>query len=305
MSTPPSGRQFELTRGEQRAVIVEVGGGIREYSVAGRPVLEPYPLEGMCDGAHGMPLIPWPNRLAEGCYSFAGSEYQLPLDEPERENAIHGLLRWRAWEELDHAGDRVTVGCRLLAMPGYPFAVEVSIAYQLGEEGLTVTTSARNIGERECPFGAGQHPYISPGEGTIDACTLHLDAATRLLNDERHQVPVGREPVAGTSYDFRTPRLIGDQQIDDAFTDLGRDDAGISRARLQCPDGASVELWADEHYPFLEIYSGDTLAPGRRRTALAVEPMSCAPNAFRSGDGLVRLAPEQSLNMRWGVSLGD
>ena len=304
MSTPPSGRQFELTRGEQRAVIVEVGGGIREYSVGGRPVLEAYPLERMCDGAHGMPLIPWPNRLAEGRYSFAGSEHQLPLDEPEQENAIHGLLRWRA-SGLDRAGDRVTVGCRLPAMPGYPFALEVSIAYQLGEEGLAVTTSARNIGEAECPFGAGQHPYVSPGEGTIDACTLHFDAATRLLNDERHQVPVGREPVAGTSYDFSTPRLIGEQQIDDAFTDLARDVAGISRARLQCPDGASVELWVDQHYPFLEIYSGDTLAPGRRRTALAVEPMSCAPNAFRSGDGLVHLAPEQSLSLRWGVSLGD
>jgi len=305
MSTPPSGRQFELSRGEQRAVVVEVGGGIREYSVAGRDVLEPYPLQQMCDGAHGMPLIPWPNRLAEGRYSFAGSEHQLPLDEPEKENAIHGLLRWRAWNELDHAGDRVTVGCRLAAMPGYPFAVDVSIAYQLGEEGLTVTTSAHNIGATECPFGVGQHPYLSPGKGPIDDCTLQLDAATRLVNDERHQIPVGREAVAGTAYDFRTPRAIGEQQIDDAFTDLGRDDAGIARARLQCPDGASVELWVDEHYPFLEIYSGDTLAPARRRTGLGVEPMTCAPNAFRSGDGLLRLAPEQSLSLRWGVRLGD
>ena len=305
MSTPPSGRQFELSRGEQRAVIVEVGGGIREYAVAGRPVLEPYPVERMSDGAHGMPLIPWPNRIADGRYEFDGSEHQLPLDEPEQENAIHGLLRWRAWSELDRGPDHVTVGVRLLPMPGYPFAVEVSIAYELGEDGLTVTTSARNIGEAECPFGVGQHPYLSPGTGPLDACTLQLEAATRLLNDERHQVPVGREPVTGTGYDFRTPRLIGEQQIDDAFTDLARDDAGICRARLQCPDGASVELWVDEHYPFLELYSGDTLAPGRRRTALAVEPMSCAPNAFRSGDGLLRLAPEQSLSLRWGVRLGD
>ncbi len=303
MSTPPSGRQFELSRGEQCAVIVEVGGGIREYSVAGRPVLEAYPVGQMCDGAHGTPLIPWPNRIAEGRYSFDGSEHRLPIDEPEQDNAIHGLLRWRAWSELDHGADRVTVGARLLAMPGYPFSVEVSIAYELGEDGLTVTTSARNIGEVECPFGVGQHPYVSPGEGPIDGCTLQLGAATRLLNEERHQVPVGREPVAGTGYDFRTPRLIGEQQIDDAFTDLVRDDGGISHARLGCPDGAGVELWVDEHYPFLEVFSGDTLAPGRRRTGLGLEPMSCAPNAFRSGDGLLRLAPEEALRMRWGVRL--
>lgn len=303
MSTPPSGRQFELCRGEQRAVIVEVGGGIREYSVAGRPVLEPFPLGQMCDGAHGAPLIPWPNRLAQGRYSFAGSEHQLALDEPEHHNAIHGLLRWRPWSELDHGADRVVVGARLLAMPGYPFAVEVSIAYGLGEDGLSVTTSARNVGDTECPFGAGQHPYLSPGDGPIDDCTLQLDAATRLLNDERHQIPVGREPVAGTAYDFRAPRRIGDQQIDDAFTDLGRDGSGRSRARLECPDGASVELWVDEHYPFLEAYSGDTLAPTRRRRGLGLEPMSCAPNAFRSGDGLLRLAPGESTSMSWGVYL--
>ncbi len=303
MSTPPSGRQFELRRGEQRAVVVEVGGGIREYSVADRPVLEPFPLEQMCDGAHGAPLIPWPNRLAEGRYSFAGSEHQLALDEPERGNAIHGLLRWRPWSELDHSADRVVVGARLLPMPGYPFAVEVSIAYELGEDGLSVTTGARNIGETECPFGAGQHPYLSPGDGPIDDCTLQLDAATRLLNEERHQIPVGREPVAGTAYDFRTPRRIGEQQIDDAFTDLARDASGCSRARLECPDGTSVELWVDEHYPFLEAYSGDTLAPARRRRALAVEPMSCAPDAFRSGDGLLRLAPGESTSMSWGVRL--
>jgi len=305
MSTPPSGRQFELSRGEQRAVVVEVGGGIREYTVGARPVLESYPLGQMCDGAHGAPLIPWPNRLAEGRYSFAGEEHQLPLDQPEQGNAIHGLLRWRAWSELEAGAERVLLGTRLLAMPGYPFALEVSIAYELSDEGLSVTTTARNICEAECPFGAGQHPYLSAGEGTVDGCTLQLDAATRLLNEERHQVPVGREAVDGTPYDFRTPTRLGGLQIDDAFTDLGRDPSGCTRARLRCPDGAVVELWAGEQYRFLEVFSGDTLAPARRRRALAIEPMTCAPNAFRSGDGLLRLAPAQTLSMRWGVRLED
>jgi len=303
MNTPPSGRQFELSRGEQRAVVVEVGGGIREYAVAGRPVLEPYPLEQMCDGAHGSPLIPWPNRIAEGHYSFAGREHQLALSEPAKNNAIHGLLRWRPWSELEHGAERVVLGARLLPTAGYPFALEVSVAYELDEEGLSVTTSARNIGEGECPFGAGQHPYVSPGGGPVDECVFQLDAATRLVNDERHQVPVGREPVAGTDYDFRSPRRIGELQIDDAFTDLARDASGRSRARLACPDGATVELWVDQQYPFFEVYSGDGLAPDRRRTGLGLEPMTCAPNAFRSGDGLLRLAPEQPLSMRWGVRL--
>ena len=302
MSTPPSGRQFELSSGQQRAVVVEVGGGIREYSVAGRDVLEPYALDQMCDAAHGAPLIPWPNRLADGRYSFAGAEHQLALDEPEQGNAIHGLLRWRAWTELEHETDRVRLGARLLAMPGYPFSLEVSIAYELVEEGLTVTTEARNVGPGECPFGAGQHPYLSAGGAPLDGCTLHLQAATRLLTDER-QIPVGREPVAGGPYDYTTPRPVGELRIDDAFTDLARDGDGLARARLECPDGAAVELWADARYPFLEVFSGDPLPEPRRRRALAVEPMSCAPNAFRSGDGLVRLAPGEDIVLRWGAGL--
>ena len=107
---------------------------------------------------------------------------------------------------------------------------------------------------------------VSRGRARIDACTLQLDAATRLLNDERHQVPVGREPVTGTGYDFRTPRPIGEQQIDDAFTDLAPRRRGHLAAPPAVPRRRSVELWVDEHYPFLEVYSGDTLAPGRRRT---------------------------------------
>jgi aldose 1-epimerase len=302
MSTAPSGRQFELTRDEQRAVVVEVGAGIREYSVGGRPVLDPYPLEQLCDGAHGAPLIPWPNRLAGGRYSFGGEEHQLPLTEPEQGNAIHGLLRWRAWTAVEHDAERVVMGVRLLPMPGYPFALEVTIEYRLGQDGLTVTTGAQNIGDRECPFGAGQHPYLSPGEGPIDDCTLQVGAATRLLNDER-QIPVGREPVEGTEFDFRRTCLLADRRVDDAFTDLERDGEGRAVAQMASPDGSAVELWVDRSYPFLEIFTGDTLAPARRRRGLGMEPMSCAPDAFNSGDGLVRLAPGESTRMSWGVSL--
>jgi aldose 1-epimerase len=303
MSLPPSGEQFELRRGDQHAVIVEVGGGIREYSHGGRAVLESFPVDSMCDAAHGTPLIPWPNRLADGRYSFEGAEHQLPLNEPERNNAIHGLLRWRPWSAGERSDDGVTMRARLLPLEGYPFALQLELRYELGDDGLTVSTTAHNLGDHPCPYGAGQHPYLSPGEGLVDDCTLELPAAVRLVNDERHQVPVGRESVAGTPYDFRGARRLGDQQIDDAFTELERGADGRATARLVCPDGATVELWADEGYPFLQAYSGDTLPPPRRRRALAVEPMTCAANAFRSGDGLLVVAAGQSVTTSWGVAL--
>ncbi len=303
MTVAPSGEQFEISAGGQRAVIVEVGGGVREYEVDGRAVLHPYPPGEMCDGAHGAPLIPWPNRLADGRYSFDGVEHQLPLSEPSRRNASHGLLRWRPWRALEREADRVVMGARLHPSPGYPFTLDVSIAYTLGEHGLSVCTTALNIGEQACPYGAGQHPYLAPGEGLIDDCVLELPARTRLVTDDERELPTGREAVEGTAFDFRRPRRLGDLRLDSGFTDLERDAAGLACCRLTWADGSTVELWADERYAFIQLYSADTLAAPRRRRGLAAEPMTCAPNAFRSGDGLVRLEPGASLSSSWGVRI--
>ena len=299
----PSGEQFEIRRGDQRATIVEVGGGLRAYEVDDRTVLDPYPLEAICDGAHGAQLIPWPNRLADGRYRFDGAEHQVALTEPERGNAIHGFLRWRPWRAGEWEPDAIVMRTRLHPLPGYPFALEVAVAYRLSDAGLTVTTSATNIGTRPCPYGAGQHPYLSAGGGLIDDCLLQLEAQTRIIVDDERKLPVGREPVAGSTEDFRLPRLLGRQQIDLAFSDLTRDRAGLAWASLAAPDGTRVDLWADERHPYLEIYTGDALSPDRRRPGLAVEPMTCAPNAFRSGEGLVRLEPGETFTASWGVRL--
>jgi len=303
MTTAPSGEQFEIRNGSERATIVEVGGGVREYVVGQRRVLDPYPVDTMCDGAHGAPLIPWPNRLADGRYRFDGVEYQVALTEPEKHNAIHGFLRWRPWQVLHQTRTRVAMGTRLFPIQGYPFHLDVEVDYALGEEGLVVATTATNAGIGPCPYGAGQHPYLSPGSGLVNDCTLQLEAATRIVTDKERQLPAGTEAVEGTAYDFRASKLLGAERLDFAFTDLARDRDGRAWARLGGADGRHAELWVDEHYPIIELYSGDTLAPHRRRRGLGTEPMTCPPNAFQSGDDLVRLEPGQSVTTSWGARL--
>jgi aldose 1-epimerase len=299
----PSGEQFEISYAQQRATVVEVGGGVRAYRDGERDVLEPYPLEQMCDGAHGTVLAPWPNRLGDGSYEFDGERLQLALSEPERRNAIHGLLRWASWRPLAHAQARVVMGARLHPQPGYPFDLEVTVEYSLGEQGLIVVTSAANLGERPCPYGAGQHPYLSPGDATLDGCTLELPAETVIETDPERSLPTGRSPVAGGPLDFREPRTIGATAIDSPFDDLRRDGDGLARARLSAPDGRTVELWVDEGYPLLEVFTGDTLAAHRRRRGLGLEPMTCPPDAFRSGERLIRLEPGEAARASWGVRL--
>jgi len=302
VSNPPSGTQFEIRHGAQRATVVEVGGGIRELTVGGRDLLHPYPLDAICDGAHGTPLIPWPNRLEDGWYSFDGEDFQVALTEPAQHNAIHGFLRWRSWQAVEHAEDRVVMGIRLQPMASYPFTLDVEVAYSLGPDGLVVSTTATNLGARALPYGCGQHPYLSPGPGALDDCTLHLDAATRIVTDER-QLPIGTEAVEGTPFDFRQPRQLGNLVIDHAFTDLARDDRGRAWVRLGGTDGAEAAMWVDEHHPYLEIYTADTLSGPRRRSALGAEPMTCPPNALRSGQDVIRLEPGRSITTSWGAVL--
>ncbi|MDN5764710.1 MAG: aldose 1-epimerase family protein [Humibacillus sp.] len=305
MAPVPSGRQFEIVHGRQHAVIVEVGGGIRAYDVGAVEVLQPYAVDQMCDGAHGAPLIPWPNRLGDGRYRFDGTEHQVALTEPEKDDAIHGFLRWRPWNCLEHDSDHVVMAATLFPLPGYPFMLDVRVSYHLDENGLRVTTGATNLGDQPAPYASGQHPYLSPGVGTVDDCTLQLQADTRILTDPQRQLPTGREQVGGTAYDFRASKKIGNLEIDDAFTDLHRDEQGRAWVHLETDDGRAISLWVDEAYPVIEIYTGDTLAPDRRRRGLGTEPMTGPPNALQSGDDVIRLEPGDSVSASWGVIMTE
>lgn len=299
--TPPaSGQQFQISHGEQHATVVEVGGGVRRYSLGGVELLDGYSQETPCTGARGLPLIPWPNRIRDGAYLFDGADFQVPLTEPENHNAIHGFLRWRNWTCRRHSSDRVTMGTVLHPMMGYPFTLDVTVDYRLGDGGLSVRTTATNIGDRPCPYGTGQHPYLTVGTELIDPCQLQLDAARYLPTDERG-LPTGHDDVDGSAYDFRGGRQIGAQDVDLTFTDLARDVDGLAWVRLSAPDGCQTRVWVDEGYPFIELYTSHTQPAPHTRTGLGVEPMTCAPDAFNSGVGLIRLEPGQSTTASWGI----
>lgn len=299
----PSGQQYELTAGDYRATIVEVGGGVRTCDRDERPVLHPYPVSAMADGAHGAPLIPWPNRLADGQYRFDGTDYQVALTEPEKHNAIHGFLQWRSWKPQEQTAERIVMATRLHPLQGYPFALDVSIEYTLSLSGLTVRTTATNVGDTACPYGCGQHPYLSPGANLIDDCEIELDASTRILTSADRQLPTGTEAVEGRPYDFRRARRLGELRVDHAFTDLARDTDGRAWLRLHGSDGLTAQLWVDSTYPLIEVFTSDTLSPDRRRCGLGAEPMTCPPNAFQTGEQVTRLEPRASITTAWGVEL--
>jgi aldose 1-epimerase len=300
----PSGKQITIVAKEQQAVIVEVGGGLRSYSVGDHELLDGYDADEMSSSGRGQVLIPWPNRLEDGRYEFDGGHYQLPLNEPEHRNAIHGLVRWSTWTATEREPHRVVMEHTLYPQPGYPFLLGISIEYTLSDSGLQVRTTATNLGTQSCPYGSGAHPYLTLGTPTINGLILHVPGQTVLQSDERG-LPIRRESVEGTDYDFRQPKRIGSIKLDHAFTDLERSADGVARVELYDSDRETkVSLWVDQTYPYLMLFSGDPL-PNVRRRSLAVEPMTCPPNAFRTGDALIRLEPGASAMGTWGIAGGS
>jgi aldose 1-epimerase len=297
----PSGTQHELRHGDQRAVVVEVGGGLRTYTSGDLDVLDGYEPDQRCSGGRGQPLIPWPNRVRDGRYEFDGHAQQLSLTEPEARNAIHGLVRWANWSLADRDAHRLAMEHVLHPQPGWPGTLHLRIDYELGEGGLTVITTAVNLGTSDCPFGMGFHPYLTLGTATVDTLILQAPGASYLEADERG-IPTASLAVEGMSLDFRSPRELGPMRLDHGFGDLERDPDGLAWVRIATPGGRRrVALWLDGAYTHLMLFTGDTLAAPERRRGLAVEPMSCAPNALQSGEDIVRLAPGQTHTGRWGI----
>jgi aldose 1-epimerase len=287
----------------QQLVVTEVGATIRSYTVGGHDIVDGFGPDEWSQSGRGQVLAPWPNRLGDGRYEFSGLTAQAALDEPEHGNAIHGLVRWLPWQLEAKAQNVVSVLCRVFPTPGYPFRLDLRIEYRLGRQGLTVTTTAANPGDVTLPFGLGFHPYLTVGADRVDTAVLTLPAASRLVLDGR-QLPTGEvRPVAGTEYDFTGGRAVGPTRLDTAFCALARDADGLAWASLEDPaSGRSVALWADDCFGYLMGYTGDTLGNhARRRASLAVEPMTCPPDAFRSGRDLVVLAPGQEWQGSWGL----
>jgi len=300
--SPLSGQQFVLTFGDQRAVVTEVGAGLRTYTVAERDIIDGYSEDEMCTIGRGQLLLPWPNRIEDGRYEFAGMVHQTALTEPSRHNALHGLTRWVNWTAVEQAPDRVLMSLLLHPQDGYPFSLDLRAEYLLSAAGLLVRITATNVGTQAAPFGAGHHPYLTVGT-LIDQALLKLPALMRLETNDR-LIPTGRLlATKGTAYDFLELRPIGSLTMDTAFATLVPDSDDLIRAHFQAPRGEpSVTLWMEPIYRFLMVYTPDAIPEAsRRRRSLAIEPMTCAPNAFRSGDGLIVLQPGQSTSAAWGI----
>jgi aldose 1-epimerase len=296
---PLTGKQFTIKAGQHEVTVVEVGGGLRRYTHGGVDVLAPYGEQELPPNGAGQVLMPWPNRLRGGRYSFGGRIYQLPITEVPRGNANHGLARWARWAPVAIDRAAVTLACDIVPQTGWPFEIRAELTYALhSDHGLAITAVARNHGRTPAPFGAGFHPYFSTHGHSLDEVTVHVPADQRLVTDEA-QLPVGVQEVAKTHYDLRKGSLLKALRLDDTFTNLSTVDGQATVGVRTRSGGAHV--WFDAAFGFLQVYTHERLG-GEGAPAVAVEPMTCPADAFNSGAGLIVLEPGQVWTGKWGIA---
>ncbi len=294
-------REWQIGFGEQQATICARGGALRSYDMAGRAVVDGFAAEELPPAFNGAVLAPWPNRIRDGRWSHDGQPQQLAISEPARGTALHGLVAWADWQPTSVSDSALVLSCEVPAQPGYPFELELSVRWSLDAAGLRCELGARNAGRTPAPFGVATHPFFGFEGRGVDELDLVLPATSRLRTDER-LLPDGLRDVAGTDYDFRRRRSLRGVSLDTAFTAMIRDGNGDSTVELHGPDGV-IAVWADERFGWWQVYTSDMFDPAdaRYRRSVAIEAMTCGPDAFNTGADVILLPPGADWRGSWGV----
>lgn len=301
--TLPTGEQFALetstSSGDIRATITAVAAGIRTLSINGIDLVPPFGEDQTPPAGAGIVLVPWPNRIRDGRWSHDGVDHQLVISEPEKNNAIHGLLRYTEYRPIARERDSVTLSATVYPQLGYPYLLGTAVHYELVSDGLKVTHYVENLGAEAAPVAIGTHPYLKIGGVPTADLELRLDAASHIEVDER-LLPTGEVPVDGTEWDFREGRRVGDVSLDDAFGEIASEDGQVLHT-LTAPDGRSVSIWADSEFEYVQVYTTTTFPGEDGDVAIAIEPMTAPAEAFNSGRGLRWLDPGEEWQISWGI----
>lgn len=291
----PSGTQYEIAFERYRAVVCEVGATLRVLELAGEALLDGFAESEPSRWSKGQQLLPWPNRIRDGRWSYQGQSQQLPLTEPDRHNAIHGLASWIPWQLVEHTPSSLTQRVVIHPQPGWPATLQVDLQHALSAEGLTVTVTARNLGDAVLPFGYGCHPYLKTGSSNEE--TVACVRASHYLAVDARMLPTDVVEAAGSDWDLSEPGPLGNREFDTAFTGLERDAEQRWRVTLSGSRRA-LELWGDASFRWVQVFTAN-------ESGVAVEPMTCGPDAFNPGatsEDLVWLAPDATFEARWGLS---
>ncbi|QDZ42353.1 aldose 1-epimerase family protein [Corynebacterium sp. sy039] len=289
----PSGNAYTVIKlgyQDYEAEISTYGGGIKALTYKGKNLVEPYPDSMTPPMASGVVLAPWPNRIEDGRYQFQGKSYQLPITEPERANAIHGLVLDRIWQVIQAHPHSVELGISCGPELGFPWQIDIRARYVLDGHGLHADFIARTP-YRAAPYAFGLHTYLCAQDIDPAQCVLQVSVDKQLALSDQRKLPQGIVKATRRAADLAAGIALRGQFFDDCFYWSG---SGGVRAQLE-HNGCGVEMLCSPNLRWQQIFTPHDFPTSPTGRAVAIEPMSAPPNAFVTGTDLVVLTAENSV----------
>ncbi len=233
-------------------------------------------------------LFPFPNRLSRGNYNFEGQNYQFPLNDFGKPNALHGLIHSEYFRSID-SGENYLKFAYIYEgdKEFYPFPYQLRIEYKLHANELEINVDVINTGEGNMPCGFGWHPYFDL-QLVEKSCRLKLPEVSKIEVDE-NMIPIAKE---APYRDFQELNSIFDKSLDTCFRleKMGE----RSSTFLSYPELGTLEVWQDTSCPFVQVFKYD-------ERSIAIEPMTCGIDAFNTKEGLKVLKPQQVWSTKMGL----
>ena len=283
------------------AVVSPVGAGLMALTLSGNQVIEQV-APGRPDLYAGVVMAPWSGRIAAGKWGDAeGIERLLQVNEPARNNALHGLVYDKAFELKRTTDSSVELVIDIAANDGYPHALRLAVSYELEDGELFASFAVKNLSAERAPFSIGFHPYISTAWS--DSPMQLQVSAESVLELNENMIATGKSSVSTAGKDLRSGKALSEVELDDDFTDLNFSN-GIASTKLLTQDGAGCEIWQEDIFKHTVIYTPEDFPTASGSiTAIAIEPSSSEVNAFNTKQDLLVLSPGETRSGSWGIRL--
>ena len=283
------------------AVISPVGAALMALTLSGNKVIERV-APGRPELYAGVVMAPWSGRIAAGKWIDAeGVERSLQLNEPARNNALHGLVYDKSFEVKKSTASTVELVIEITPTDGYPHALRLAVSYELEDGELYASFAVKNLSNTKAPFGIGFHPYFSTA--WADAPLKLQVGAESVLELNENMIATGKAKVSDANKDLRAGKALSEVKLDDDFTDL-EFVHGIATTKLVTASGTGLEVWQEDVFKHTVIYTPEEFpTQSGSIKAIAIEPCSSAVNAFNSKQDLIALAPGETRSGSWGIRL--
>lgn len=299
--------KLKIKNGKFEAEINLRGAGLMRLKMQDEDILYGYDTDSKQAGCMGDVLFPWAGRVENSQYEFEEKKYSLKTTLNSGPNALHGFAKDQIFEIVEQTTSSVELKYSFKANDftplGYPFSADLSIKYELTDAGLTCSARVKNTGKENLPFGLGFHPYLKFSSLTINDLQFKVPAKKFVIFDDTLK-PTGKYiPIEESPLDFSKGRDIGSTEIDNCFYDLEFTD-GRAETELTGKNGKKLILWQDENFPYLQVYSADTIGEENFRKGIAIEPQTCCGYAFNIPEmGLRVLKPNEEFKGKWGIEV--